>query len=71
VLRQKSQGYGLCYLRDSQTVVAAAGYRLLEFLAWGKVLYVDDLITLPEKRDSGYAGAVDGLADLARTRAEI
>jgi GNAT superfamily N-acetyltransferase len=58
VRRQQSQGYCLIYLLDSGQVAAAAGYRMLEFLAWGKVLYVDDLITLPEKRGAGYAGAL-------------
>jgi GNAT superfamily N-acetyltransferase len=67
VLRQQSQGYRLCCLRDSGIVVAAAGYRLLEFLAWGTVLYVDDLVTIPEKRGSGYGGAlVDWLISQAR-----
>jgi hypothetical protein len=58
VRRQQSQGYCLIYMQDSGLVAAAAGYRILEFLAWGKVLYVDDLITLPEKRGAGYAGAL-------------
>jgi GNAT superfamily N-acetyltransferase len=58
VRRQQLQGYSLIYLQDSGQVAAAAGYRVLEFLAWGKVLYVDDLITLPEKRGAGYAGAL-------------
>jgi GNAT superfamily N-acetyltransferase len=67
VLRQQSQGYRLCYLRDAGIVVAAAGYRLLEFLAWGRVLYVDDLATLQEKQGSGYGGAlVDWLIKQAR-----
>lgn len=67
VLRQQTQGYRLCYIQDSGTVVAAAGYRSLEFLAWGKVLYVDDLITLPAKRGSGFAGALmDSLIRQAR-----
>lgn len=68
VLRQQGQGYHLCYIRDAGAVVAAAGYRRLEFLAWGKVLYVDDLITLPAKRGSGFAGALmDWLIARART----
>jgi len=57
----------MSYLRDSEAVVAAAGYRILEFLAWGRVLYIDDLITLPEKRGAGYAGALmDWMIDHAR-----
>jgi len=58
VRRQEARGYRLSYLRDSEVVVAAAGYRMLDFLAWGRVLYVDDLITLPEKRGAGYGGAL-------------
>jgi GNAT superfamily N-acetyltransferase len=58
VRRQQAEGYRLSYLRDAEGAVAAAGYRRLEFLAWGRVLYVDDLITLPEKRGAGYAGAL-------------
>jgi GNAT superfamily N-acetyltransferase len=58
IRRQQSRGYRLIYLQDPEAVAAAAGYRILEFLAWGKVLYIDDLITLPEKRGAGYAGAL-------------
>jgi len=58
VRQQQSQGYHLRYLRDSRGVVAAAGFRILDFLAWGRVLYVDDLVTLPEARQSGCGGAL-------------
>ena len=33
-----------------------AGFRFLEFLAWGKVLYIDDLITNSEVRKNGHGG---------------
>jgi len=59
VRRQESAGYRLIYLQDAKKkVAAAAGFRILEFLAWGRVVYVDDLITLPEQRGSGYGGAL-------------
>src|SRR5579871_4625838 len=58
VRRQQSEGYRLIYVAESKSVVAAAGYRFLEFLAWGRVLYVDDLITHPDKRGAGYGGAL-------------
>jgi GNAT superfamily N-acetyltransferase len=58
VQRQQSEGYRLIYAAESKCVVAAAGYRILEFLAWGRVLYVDDLITHPDKRAAGYGGAL-------------
>ena len=58
VRRQQSEGYCLVYTSDAECVVAAAGYRFLEFLAWGRVLYVDDLITHPDKRGAGCGGAL-------------
>ena len=46
---------------------SAAGFRLAEFMAWGRVLYIDDLTTLPEARGQGFAGLLlDWLAEYAR-----
>lgn len=56
-MRQMQQhGYIIAYIKEQDTVVTAAGYRITEFLAWGKTLYLDDLVTLPEHRNKGYAG---------------
>lgn len=52
--RQLQNGYNLVYLSDPNAVAAAAGYRTLEFLAWGKVFYIDDLITDHQARKKGY-----------------
>ena len=35
-------------------MVAVAGFRVGENLAWGRFLYVDDLVILPEHRSKGY-----------------
>lgn len=35
-----------------------AGYRIMHMLYSGKIIYVDDLSTLPEARGKGYAGAL-------------
>jgi GNAT superfamily N-acetyltransferase len=68
VRRQVAQGYQLVFIRDGNSVVSVAGFRILEFLAWGKVLYVDDLITDPACRGRGYAGALlDWLIAQARS----
>ena len=56
VRRQQAQGYAMLALRDQGVVRSAAGFRLLEFLAWRRVLYIDDLTTLPTDRSKGYAG---------------
>lgn len=56
VQRQFVEGYHLVYWEDKGDVKALAGFRFLEFLAWGKVLYIDDLITGSDTRRNGYGG---------------
>ena len=53
---QMGEGYRLVYLEIGKEVKALAGFRILTFLAWGKVLYIDDLITGTEDRKKGYGG---------------
>jgi GNAT superfamily N-acetyltransferase len=50
-------GYKLAYVLD-QEVKAVAGFRLSECLAWGKFVYVDDLVAKDEERSKGYGGAL-------------
>jgi GNAT superfamily N-acetyltransferase len=52
---QRSEGYKLAYIEQDGRPVAAIGYRVLHTLAWGRVLYVDDLIVDPEYRRRGLA----------------
>jgi GNAT superfamily N-acetyltransferase len=58
VRSQQLSGYRLAALRDGGDPVAVAGFRLGESLAWGRYLYVDDLVTLPEARSRGYGAAL-------------
>lgn len=58
VRRQQSQGYRIVAVRAGAQVPSAAGYRLAEFLAWGKVLYIDDLTTLESARGQGHGSAL-------------
>ena len=51
-------GYRLVYLEDSGSPAAVAGFRLGENLAWGRYLYVDDLVTLAVQRSQGYGAAL-------------
>lgn len=53
VRRQQAAGYRLAALREDGRVLAAAGYRLGENLAWGRFLYVDDLVTHAAARSRG------------------
>ena len=56
VRRQQATGFHLAYLEDAAEVRAVAGFRYLETLAWGKVLYVDDLVTAATQRSRGHGG---------------
>ncbi len=52
--QDESDGYRLVYVEDDGEVMAAAGFRILSMLVNGRVLYVDDLVTLEERRSRGY-----------------
>jgi GNAT superfamily N-acetyltransferase len=53
--------------RDATASVLHKYFRIAEFRAWGKVLYIDDLTTLDSERGKGYAGSVlDWLAAHAK-----
>lgn len=58
VQEQQNHGYVLAYLNDTientECVVAVAGFRISQNLAWGKFLYVDDLVTSSAYRSKGY-----------------
>lgn len=58
VRRQQAQSYQILALRHEGVVKSGAGFRFAEFLAWGKVLYIDDLTTLPGETSQGFAGAL-------------
>lgn len=69
VRRQQAQEYQILALQSEGHIKSAAGFRLAEFLAWGKVLYIDDLTTLPDARGQGYASLLlDWLTEYAREK---
>ena len=69
VQRQCQQGYQIAFvygLEDPAHVKAVAGFRLMDMLAHGSILYVDDLVTVEGDRSQGYGAALlDWLADYA------
>jgi GNAT superfamily N-acetyltransferase len=42
--RQAGQGYRLAYVLEDDEVAAVAGFRFMHTLAWGRTLYIDDLV---------------------------
>ncbi len=68
VKRQQKSGYKLVFVKDQNKVVAVAGFRITESLAWGKFMYVDDLITDSDNRSKGYGDTLfDWLINYAKT----
>jgi GNAT superfamily N-acetyltransferase len=70
VKRQIEQAnYNLAYISDNGEVKAVGGFRISECLAWGKFMYVDDLVSKSDERSKGYGGALfDWLVDYARNQ---
>ena len=53
---QRAEGYRIvgAFEDEPSHALAVAGFRVYHMLMWGRVLYVDDLSTLPEARRRGY-----------------
>ena len=54
VRRAEQSGYHLVCLSEGGRPVALAGVRTGENLAWGRFLYVDDLVTAADQRSQGH-----------------
>lgn len=66
---QTAEGYAIVYLEHDGDIVALAGCRVVNNMAWGRVFYVDDLVADPDKRRAGHGGAMmDWLIAEARNR---
>jgi GNAT superfamily N-acetyltransferase len=59
---QRSTGYRVVasFEDGDEDAAAVAGFRISHNLAWGRFLYVDDLVTRAELRGRGHADAVMG-----------
>ena len=55
IVEMQKRGYHLIYIEENGKTVAASGYRYTEHLAWGKVIYIDDLVTHTEYRKKGFS----------------
>jgi GNAT superfamily N-acetyltransferase len=58
VRRMEREGYRLALLEDGGAVRAVAGYRVMEMLAYGRHMYVDNLVTDEASRSQGYGDAI-------------
>jgi GNAT superfamily N-acetyltransferase len=54
VKEQMESGYRLVCLSEDEKPLSVAGFRIGLNLAWGRFLYVDDLVTLSSHQSRGY-----------------
>ena len=67
VRRQSEGGFVLAYLSVGEVIHSVAGFRQIDNLVGGRILYVDDLVTDDAARSRGYGKALlDWLAERAR-----
>jgi GNAT superfamily N-acetyltransferase len=57
---QRAEGYRIVFIESGGAVVAAAGFRVMNTMAWGKILYLDDLIALHTQHGRGWGSALLG-----------
>lgn len=70
IIEMMKEGYQLLYIADDNNEKAAGfiGFRSLQMLRTGKIIYIDDLFTLPAYRGRGYARTLLGhVHQLAKT----
>jgi len=69
VKEQINEGYHLFYMLEEASVVALCGCRIGKSLAWGKYLYIEDLVTTGIQRSLGYGKKIlDHLTEFSISR---
>jgi len=58
VILQQQEGYGIAYVIEAGAIAGCVGYRQMITLAWGKILYIDDLIVREEYRSKKYGSGL-------------
>lgn len=58
IKKQQQAGYQVVYAKSERGVLGVAGFVIGEKLAWGKHIYVDDLVTNESFRSSGVGTAL-------------
>ena len=51
---QMPEGYRIAFVEHEGRPVCIAGFRIMQSLAWGKFLYVDDLVADERERSKGF-----------------
>jgi len=51
--KQQKSGYKIAYVKQDEEIICVAGFVIGEKLAWGKHIYIDDLVTSDAYRSTG------------------
>ena len=51
--KQQKSGYKIAYVKQNEEIICVAGFVIGEKLAWGKHIYIDDLVTRDAYRSTG------------------
>jgi GNAT superfamily N-acetyltransferase len=69
IQRQQQSGYQLTFLEQHNQVVAVAGFNVGECLAWGRFMYVYDLVVAEAMRSQGHGQQLlQWLVDFAKSQ---
>lgn len=58
IKKQQKSGYQIAYVKQGEEVICVAGFVMGEKLAWGKHIYIDDLVTSETHRSTGAGTAL-------------
>ena len=61
---QQERGYTVAYVEEEGQAICAAGFAIKTGLAWGKHMYIEDLVTDSERPFLGPGQSHDGLAQV-------
>ena len=53
IKKQQKSGYQIAYVKSGENILCVAGFVVGEKIAWGKHIYIDDLVTNEKFRSSG------------------
>lgn len=53
IRKQQNSGYQLAYVKSGNEILCVAGFVVSEKIAWGKHIYIDDLVTNKNCRSTG------------------
>jgi len=53
IKKQQKSGYQIAYVKSDKNILCVAGFVVGEKIAWGKHIYIDDLVTNEKCRSTG------------------